>query len=477
MAASRDGARVALVEPSSHLGGMLAGGLARTDVDEQERLIGGLGRELFARIGRAYGRAIAWRFEPHVAREALERWLDEARVEVALATPLATVARSGARVVRAAGFDARVFVDASYEGDLLAAAGVPYIVGRESRAEFAESLAGRQENAPFAGKQFDVAVSPFAEDGRLLPLVHGGDPGLPGQGDAKVQAYCYRLCVSTRADRVPIDAPPGYDPDRFELLARYLRVKDGLAFTDIVWPSALPGECYDLNDKGAISLNHIGASWEYPHASDARRREIAGEHERYERGLLYFLAHDARVPRRIRDDASRYGLARAEFAETDHWPPQLYVREARRMRGAYVLRQRDLTTDRAKPDGVALAGYNIDSMPVQRIPIVVQRSPGAFGAVLNEGYLTTRVAPYAIPYRSLVPGRADCDNLIVPVCVSATHVAYSSLRMEPNYAVLGHAAGVAAALAARADVAVQDVAVGTLRERLRAQGAVLDAEG
>jgi hypothetical protein len=266
---------------------------------------------------------------------------------------------------------------------------------------------------------------------------------------------------------VPIDAPREYDPARFELLARYLKAKSDIGFTDIVWPSPLPGDAFDLNDKGPISTNHIGASWEYPEATPARRREIAADHERYERGLLYFLAHDARVPRPIRDEASRYGLALAEFG-------QLYVREARRMRGAYVLSERDLWTDREKSDAVALAGYNIDSMPVQRIPIVVQRSPGAFGAVLNEGYLTQRVRPYAIPYRALLPKRNECENLIVPVCVSATHVAYSSLRMEPNFVVLGHAAGVAAAMAARGSGRMHDVDPESLRERLRAQGAVID---
>ncbi|MBI3118007.1 MAG: FAD-dependent oxidoreductase [Candidatus Hydrogenedentes bacterium] len=469
IAAAREGLDVALVEPKRHVGGMVTGGLGATDFGKKY-VIGGYCREFFARLGRHYGEDISWFFEPHVAQQTMDDWLAEAKVKVYLQERVDHVEKEGTflrALVMESGerFAAPVFIDASYEGDLLPRAGISYTWGREGRAQYNESLAGRLAEGLY--HQFSVRVSPFDDQGNLIPLVQGSDPGEVGAADKKVQAYNFRLCLSNnRENQVPFPKPSNYDPARYELLRRYLQAKPDIAIKDVLSISMMPNGKTDINNKGPVSTDHIGASWDYPEADYAKRAAIWEDHKQYVLGFLYFLANDESVPKRLREEVNSWGLAKDEFADNDHWPHQLYVREARRMIGEYVMPQRDAQEDRAKVDSIGMGSYNIDSHHVQRFA-----TPD--GAARNEGDVQVRVEPYEIPYGVLLPKREECTNLLVPVCVSASHVAYSTLRMEPQYMIMGHAAGVAAALAAKQSASVHEIDRGVLQQRLREQKQVL----
>jgi len=470
VAAAREGVRVALLEPGRHIGGMVSGGLGATDKGNSD-VIGGLSREFFVRVGKHYGQDIAWHFEPHVAEKVFRDWLKDAGVAVFFDRRLDRVVKRGRRIAKIAltngdVFGATVFIDASYEGDLMARAGVSYTVGREGRDVYGESLAGVREYSKY--HQFDVPISAYDEDGKLLPYVYPGPRGEVGQGDKKVQAYNFRICLCDRPEnQIPFPKPPGYDPRKYEILRRYLakRGKD-LKLNDIMIVSPMPNGKTDVNNRGPFSTDFIGGSWDYPEASYERRREIWNAHLRYVQGFFYFLAHDPSVPKHLQDAINVYGLAADEFVDTDHWPHQMYVREARRMIGAYVMIQKDLQTDRRKPDSIGMGSYNSDSHHVQR---VVRPD----GTLENEGDMQVPVQPYEIAYRAITPKPSECTNLLVPVCLSASHVAYSSLRMEPQYMIMGHAAGVASAYAVRHGTPIQEVDVDWLQDRLRAQRQIL----
>ena len=481
VAAAREGKTALIVEPGRHVGGMVSGGLGATDFGNRAA-VGGDSREFFDRVRRHYVATYGadspqvkdcsdgFRFEPHVAEEVFRAMLAEAKVAVVFGSPLGRVEKEGARVASIESttgdaFVATAFVDASYEGDLMARAGVKYAIGREGRDEYGESLAGVQARSP--AHQWPVAVPALGPDGGPLPTVQAGATGPAGSGDGKTQAYNYRVCMTDRAEnRAPFPKPPGYDPARFELLARYLGLKPGLKVGQLMHPARMPNGKTDTNNNGPFSTDHIGGNWDYPEADAAGREQIRLDHVAYVQGFLYFLANDPRVPGPLRDEMAGWGLARDEFADTGHWPHQLYVREARRMVGSYVMTQADIMDDRTKVDSVGLGSYNTDSHHVQR---TVQ----ADGSALNEGDFQERVAPYAIPYRSLVPRPTECPNLLVPVCMSATHVAYGTVRMEPVYMILGQASGVAAALAVDEKVPVQAVPIERLAARLAARGAIL----
>ena len=484
LAAARAGRGVALLEPGRHLGGMVSGGLGWTDIGDR-RIIGGLTREFYARVAAHYGVG-PWEIlgpEPHVAEDLFRAWLAEAGVTVHYGARLGGVAREG-RAIRAiateAGerFAARVFIDAGYEGDLLAGSGVGYTVGRESVSLHGERWAGRQPIRPDK-HNFDAPVSAFVggNAGPLLPLIHERPLVPEGDGDGGLQAYCFRLCLTDRSEkRIPFPRPEGYDPARYELLRRYLaaagsRVTLGLL---LGLKGLLPHGKVDVNSIGPLSTNLLdGSNWAYPEATYARRAAIWDDHLRYTAGLLYFLAHDPDVPPAMRAEMHGWGLCADEFADTGGWPHQLYIREGRRLRGEYHLTQHDLLGRRAQYDTVGLGAYNIDIREVQRVCLPVPRFPHLVGEVFNEGYLSLLVEPYAIPYRALLPRHGECDNLIVPVCISASHVAFSSVRMEPQYMILGHAAGTAAALAVADGIAVQRVDPVALQRALVAQGQVL----
>lgn len=480
IAAAKQGASVILAEPRRHVGGMVSGGLGRTDMDRQEQVIGGYSREFFQRAGQHYGQPVAWTFEPHVAKNILRNWLKEAGVKVLFEHRLATVRKDGSRIANVRmengeEFAASVYIDASYEGDLMARGGVSYTIGREGRARYGESLAGRQEIRP-GDHQFSVPVSPYGTDRKLLPYIQREDQiGLPGEPDKKIQPYCFRICLTeVTENQLPIPRPEGYNPARFGLVRNHILAREGkVTLGTFLGISRIPNGKTDINSGCPVSTNLNGASWEYPEASYERRQEIWDEHLSWAHGLLYFLGNDPVVPESVRAEMNRWGLARDEFPDTGHWPPQLYVREGRRMLGEYVLTQHDLQARRRKYDTIGMGGYNIDVREVQWVAFKVFRFPNVADEVLVEGYVSMPVEPYEIPYRSLLPRQHECSNLIVTSCISASQVAYASFRMEPQYMIAGHAAGVAAAEAAADGVPVHNIELGKLQQRLREQKQIL----
>jgi FAD dependent oxidoreductase len=486
VAAAEAGASTLLLEPGSHVGGMTSGGLGYTDIGDPRVLAGPAARFRIAvaeHSGVEPGRYAGP--EPHVAEAIFRRWLEAAGVEVRFGARIRSAEVTGGRI-RSAAFgpgivpardgageftvSGAVFVDASYEGDLLAAAGVPAAVGREDRSLHRERFAGRQELVP-GRHAMPPGISPFADDpeghteGRLLPQLKPGPLAEVGSGDGGVMSFGYRVCLTTAADRIPFERPAGYDEEHWELGRRLFAKwrRDGVdvpAGLLIGLEPNLPGGKCDANSLGPFSLSvHDGAAWEYPLAAPQRREELRLHHLRHAEGFLYFLANDPAAPPAVRRELQRWGLPREEFPDTRHLPHQLYVREARRMAGSYVLTEHDLVEGRRHPDAVAFGSYHIDIREVQRTWRWVYEHPRPVGMVFTEGYLSVPVPPYAIPYRSLVPRREDCENLVVPVCISASHVAFSSVRMEPQYQMLGAAAGLAAAAAAAGGGAVQDVDV------------------
>jgi FAD dependent oxidoreductase len=449
--AARDaGATTVLVERGAHVGGMVSGGLGWSDVGDA-RVIDGFALRFYDAVARHYD-APLWGVrgpEPHVAETLFTSLLGG--VDVRLTTDELP--------------DAAVYVDASYEGDLLPRFGVPYAVGREPRSLYGETWAGRQPATRPSKHNFSALLSPFYDDGTLLPFIRApelDERGWPadgiGEGDGGLQAYGFRVCLTHGVERVPFQEPPGFEGGEFELLRRYLaavpvEAADLLGLNRALLPNA---KC-DVNSIGPFSLNLLdGSNRAYPDGDAETRARVRRHHLRYTQSLLWFLASDEEVPVHIRAELREWGLCADEFADTGGWPHQLYVRDGRRMLGAYVLTEADLLDARLQPDEVARGSYNIDIREVERtwryLPEYERRA-----AVFNEGYLSVAVPPYPIPYRALTPRREHATNLLVPVCLSASHVAFGSVRMEPTLMMLGEAAGRAAAEAARRGIAVQDV--------------------
>jgi len=520
--AARLGRKVVLLEPGRHLGGMTSGGLGATDIGNKDT-IGGVAREFYARVKRHYERpeawvwekpadytrparhdpeadGVMWYFEPHVAERICNDLVKEAGVTVVYGQRLDLkngVKKSGARISEIAmesgrRFAGRVFVDASYEGDVMAKAGVAYHIGREADAVYGETLNGVQpRRLPYNLANFFRPTDAYRIPGdRTSGLLHGVEPGPPGEegsGDRRVQAYCFRLCLTdVPANRVPFQRPEGYDPAHYELVLRWLATEEqGLVFPDHPKPPRaianpvlgrnpfaviMPNRKTDQNTKGPISSDFIGRNYDYPDGDYATRERIFQEHVRWHQGLLWFMANEPRVPERFRRETQRWGLAKDEFTDTGHWPHQLYVREARRMIGAHVMTEHEVAGRRRVPDSVGLGSYAMDSHKTQRYV-------DADGWVRNEGTMGGGVKPYAISYRSLTPRSAECENLLVPVCLSASHVAYGSIRMEPVYMILGQSAGTAAALACADNVAVQSLDYARLRAQLQRDGQRLEWSG
>ena len=470
ISAANEGLKVALVEPGNHIGGMLSGGLGATDSGNKS-IIGGKALEYFQRVGSIYGQEISWQFEPHVAETTLRNWLDQSGVKIFLGHHVLNAKKNSSKISSietddGSFFTANVFIDASYEGDLMAKSGVSYTLGRESCSVYGESLAGRQSYSQ--DHQFSDAVPAYDSSNQLLPLVTPADSEIPGDGDLKIQAYNYRLCLTANKDnQVPFPKPPGYDPKRYELLRSYLSIKGGsLSLSSLMSLTPVPNGKTDTNNSGPISTDFIGGNWDYPEADYAKREEIKQEHRSYVQGFLYFLANDPSVPSQLQNETRNWGLAKDEFTDTGNWPYQIYVREARRMVGAYVMTQADLQTNLTKNDSIGMGSYNSDSHHVQRF-VTSQ------GTVLNEGDVEVPVTPYEIPYSSITPKETECENLLVTVCVSSSHVAFSSLRMEPQFMIIGQAAGEAAFLAIRDNCSLQRVDVAQLRSRLRSQSQIL----
>lgn len=483
VAGARHGLKTVLLEPGNHVGGMVSGGLSGTDVGKSE-VIGGMALEFYWRAGRHYQlerhlQHLAWMPEPGVAEKIMRQMLADANVTVLYRHRLLEkkgVVKHGARIAEVvmengARFAGKVFADCSYEGDLMAQAGVSYTFGREGVSQYGESLAGVRAHT--ASHQFAVDIPARDENGRLLPEISPEPRGEPGSADKRIQAYNFRvIATNVPENRLPWPKPAGYDPKRYELLARYLTAMTSymgrpLTFNEVSLFRVIPNGKADINNRGAFSSDYIGKNYGYPDGSYAERARIWQEHIDYQQGLYYFLANDPRVPRQLQEEVRQWGLAKDEFADTNHWPHQLYVREARRMVGDFVATQKDLQTDRTKPDVIGMGSYNSDSHNVQRHVTET-------GIVLNEGDVQVPVQPYQIPYRVLLPKRSQAENLTVPVCFSASHIAYSSLRMEPQYMILGHAAGVASALAVQKGVSVQSVPVDELQKILLSEGAIFE---
>jgi len=497
---------VILVCPDQHLGGLSSGGLGFTDTGNKA-VIGGLSREFYHRIWKHYDQPQAWPwqkksdygnkgqgtpavdgaqrtmwiFEPHVAEQVFEEfikeyqipvhrdeWLDRARgVHKEGATITSITMLSGKT------YAGRMFLDATYEGDLMAAAGVAYHVGREAGTVYGEQWNGVQTGVLHHRHHFGVLrekISPYVVPGDpasgLLQRISPAPPGPYGQGDHKIQAYCYRFCVTDHPDnRLPFPKPDGYDPAQYELLLRIYQAGWNETFDKF---DPIPNRKTDSNNHGPFSTDNLGLNYDYPEGSYERRCEILREHETYQKGWLYFIANDPRVPRATQEAMRRWGLPKDEFKDKGGWPHQIYVREARRMIGAYVMTENDLLKKRATPDSVGMGSYGMDSHNVQRY-ITPE------GCVQNEGDIGVGLkAPYEIAFGALVPKKDQCSNLVVPVCVSSSHIAFGSIRMEPVFMILGQSAATAAALALDARIAVQDVPYAKLRERLLQDGQILE---
>ncbi|MCA8988222.1 MAG: FAD-dependent oxidoreductase [Planctomycetaceae bacterium] len=485
IAAAREGATVLLLEPTDHIGAMSTGGLSHCDSNQMVRsTVMGLFDEWHKRVVKDYtDRGLKapydptrkdqskWTFEPHVAMRVTLQMLDEAGVKVLTERYLLSVTKEGPRIrsliTKNGTFTARVFVDGTYEGDLMAAAGVDWTIGRESREEYGESLAGKQYP-----KQ-KMNINGFDAEGRLLPLITTDSAADEESGDSNVMTYSFRLCLTEAPDNlVPIPKPDHYDPARFEVVRRALKAGEKRIGFDL-YP--LPGGKLDGNNSigGQFSLGLVGGGNDWHLADEAERKSIWEAHKQYTLEFIHFLTTDPAVPQETRDRYARLGFCRDEFASYNHFSPALYVRESRRMQGMYIISQKDILEEPEKDDPIAISSFPIDSHDCQRI---------AFkdGGVSNEGTIfPVRRIPgqgfaYHVPYRSILPRPEQCDNLLVPVALSCTHVGISSLRIEGTWMVIGQGAGIAAALAASQDHAVQELDYQILRSRLLVQQQVLE---
>jgi hypothetical protein len=486
IAAAKDGNDVLLFEPGQYVGGMVTGGLSHTDYGDRS-VIGGLALEFYRRVGTYYDtHAFHWRGpEPHVAEKILKEWLKEANVKVIFNKRIDKVVKNNQTIQKITFLDgseakAKVFIDAGYEGDLMAKAGISYTVGRESKSEYNESWAGRQP-ITFTSHQVDARINPFFknEEKNLLPLINPRPMVEIGEGDKGVQSYCFRLIVTNRPDNmVPWTKPENYDPAVFELVRRYYEAKPN-APSMISFRSSptLPNGKADINSSTGISTNLLdGSNWEYPNADYNKRDSIWQWHKDYTLGLAYFLANDPSVPAKVREHMTTFGLCKDEYVDNDHFPHQLYIRVGRRMKGEYFMTQHDLMDDTVKYDAIGMGAYNIDVREVQKSYIAISRFPNMKYETYNEGYLSIPVAPYEIPYRSLLPKFEECQNLLVPVCLSGSNLAIASIRMEPQYMVLGHASGIAASMAVEFNRPVQKIDIYQLQEKLKKQEQILSLQ-
>jgi lysophospholipase L1-like esterase len=507
--AKKMGKTVVVVSPDQHLGGLSSGGLGFTDTGDKT-VIGGLSRDFYHRVWQHYDREEAWKwqkkaeygnkgqgtpaidgdqrtmwiFEPHVAEKIYEDYVKEFAIPVERNEWLDRakgVKREGQRIVSMTTlsgktYAGKMFIDATYEGDLMAAAGIEYHVGREARAKYGEEWNGVQVGVLHHRHHFGVLKNPVSAyvvpgdpKSGVLPRISKEPPGQVGEEDRRVQAYCFRMCLTDAPEnRVPFARPEGYDPKQYELLARVYQAGWTETFGKF---DPIPNHKTDTNNHGPFSTDNIGFNWDYPDASYERRREIIKEHETYQKGWLYFISTDPRVPQDVREKMQKWGLPKDEFQDNGNWSRQLYIREARRMIGSYVMTENELLKKRPTPDSVGMGSYGIDSHNVQRYI-----TPD--GNVQNEGDIgVSTKGPYQIAYGSLVPKKGRCDNLLVPVCVSSTHIAFGSIRMEPVFMILGQSAATAAAFAIDDRVPVQAVDYAKLRTRLLADGQVLESAG
>jgi len=499
------GKSVVIVCPEIHLGGLSSGGLGWTDTGNKE-VIGGLSREFYHRVWKYYqmpetwkwqksdeygnyGQGTAaidgenrtmWIFEPHIAEQVFEdfirdnkitvfrdEWLDRQSGISKENNHLKSIKTLSGKV-----FEAEIFIDATYEGDLMAASGVNYTVGREANAVYGETWNGIQKGVFHHGHYMESNINPYVVPGDpssgVLPKISTENPGINGEGDHRIQAYCYRMCLSNHPNnRVSFPKPGNYDPYQYELLTRIFDAGWREVFQKY---DPIPNRKTDTNNHGPFSTDNIGMNYDYPEATYERRKEILKEHEDYQKGLMYFLANDEKVPEEIRTKMADYGLAADEFVDNGNWPHQIYVREARRMIGQYVMTENEILGKTPVHQPIGMGSYTMDSHNVQRYitPEGFAQNEGDIG-VLAEN-------PYQIDLGSILPKADECDNLLVPVCLSSSHIAYGSIRMEPVFMILGHSAGTMAVLALEKGQKIQDVPYEEIRKSLEKDGQVLSIE-
>ncbi|NQD66891.1 FAD-dependent oxidoreductase [Bacillus haikouensis] len=454
--ARKMGLSVAIAEFGRHIGGITASGLGATDFGAKEA-IGGLSREFYRRIGAYYGKEEQWTFEPKAAAAVFRTWLDEYEIPVYFNQHPEEVVMDQNKIKRiimenGSVFEGGCFVDAGYEGDLMAKAGVAYSVGRESNSTYNETYNGVRFGEPH--HKFEVPVDPYVKEGDKRSGLLEGLTELEavtadeaGQGDGRIQAYNFRICLTKDpGNSIPFPKPPKYEPEAYTLLLRYIKAG--------VWDAMklhimLPNGKSDLNNHGAVSTDYIGKNHAWPDGDYETREEIFQEHFNYNLGMLYFLSSDERVPESIREEVSQWGLPKDEFTGTGHWPHQLYIRESRRMVSDYVMTDRNCLGKTIVEDLIGLASYQMDSHHCRRVVID--------GVCVNEGDVEVPISPYPVSYRSIRPRADECLNLLVPVCLSSSHIAYGSIRMEPVFMIIGQSAGAAAALAFHGGTSVQEV--------------------
>ena len=472
------GKTVILIEPSQHLGGLSAGGLGQTDIGNKYAITG-ISRDFYRRIGQHYGKFEQWTFEPHVAENLFKQYVKRAGFLVVYNYELAEVQKQNGVIqkikikkatapVATKEILAKMFIDCTYEGDLMAKAGVSYTVGREANSQYNETWNGVQLHNKH---QFPDNIDPYKTPGDPASgLLWGISPSAlapTGSGDKLLQAYNFRLCLTKDpANQVAISRPPRYDSTKYELLLRQIAVeKPEWIDWGVMHIAKMPNNKTDINNKGAFSTDMIGENYDYAEADYAARRQIIKKHEDYTKGFLYFVGHDPRMPLHLREQMLKWGYPKDEYLDNGHFSHQIYVREARRMVGEYVMTQRNCEGQEKVTDGVGMAAYTMDSHNCQRI-VVPNPATGKM-MVKNEGDVQVGgFPPYPISYRSLIPKRGECANLLVPVCLSATHIAYGSIRMEPVFMALAQSAAAAAVLAIDIKKMVQDIDVNQLQKLL-----------
>jgi hypothetical protein len=499
---ARMGKSVIIVSPDKHLGGLSSSGLGFTDTGNKE-VIGGVAREFYQLLYQHYMKPESWNwqkqseygnkgqgnpaidgenrtmwiFEPHAAEEAFEQMIQENNITVfreELLDREKGVVKEKGKIISISTlsgklFKAKMFVDATYEGDLMASAGVKFTVGREAGTVYNEEWNGVQKGVFHHGHYFKDKIDPYKIPGDpssgLLPRISKEAPGENGTGDNKIQAYCFRLCLTKlEENKVPITKPEGYDSTQYELLARLSSSRWNEFFGKY---DPIPNLKTDVNNHGPFSFDNIGMNWDYPEATYERRREIIKEHVLYQKGLLYFMATDKRIPAEVRETMNQWGFAKDEFTDNGNWPYNIYVRESRRMLGEYVMTENDVLVKRPVPHPVGMGSYTMDSHNVQRY--VTEE-----GYVQNEGDLGVKAPkPYQIDLGSIMPKREDCINLLVPVCVSSSHIAFGSIRMEPVFMILGQSAGTIASMAIDKRKTIYDLTYDEIKARLESDGQIL----
>lgn len=482
ISAKRDGRSVIWLNPTSFPGGMSASGLGATDFLGKRDTFGGIASEFYDNIAAAYGEKYVRSFEPKIGLQVFKKMIADAGVEVVYnerldRTPDKGVKMNGKKIdsvtmLSGKTYHAKMFIDASYVGDLLAAAGVSYTVGREPESQYNEDMAGvrRGDTKPRAHytqkdkdhfiKEVDPYIVPGKPESGLLPKIHKIENLTNGQGDKKIQAYNYRVCLTSDPElHIPIEKPDGYNELDHELLLRNFEAGD-LRMPALIEPLSGTGSKVDWNNMHAVGSDLAGGNWEYPEASYEKRIEIEKAHETYIRGFIWTLSNNPRVPEAIRREASKYGLAKDEFTDNGGWPWMIYIREARRMVSDYVMTQHDCEGKRSAPDPIALGSFGMDSHCVQHF---VTES----GHAQNDGVIwRVPPKPYGISYRSIIPKKGECENLFSPICFSASHVAHGSMRMEPVFMALSESAAIAAGLAIDNKSGVQDVDYASLEKEL-----------